>query len=271
MKKIQKRPKSKVQNIIEWSLTGVIGVVFLFVAACNISKLSTKNSYGYGNSFGYSYYVVLTDSMEPSYKVNTAIITHKDSPEEIYKAFNEIKDLDLSVTDERTINLTFVDAYKGKHASEIPLITNQTNPTKAVMTHQLFKCEINENKKEGEGRYLFYVHGINNDCEKYPTNQYQVFTEKELLGRVKSNSKFLGGLSKFLTSVWGLFICLLIPALYLIIQSVIDIFKAYATDEETSSSIPNTSSGTLNNVSDEEYQKLKEEMINDMLNGKDKK
>ena len=270
-----KKPKSKTRKIIEWIGTIVLGIVFLFAAVCNVAKIATKNEYGEGNAFGYSSYVVLTDSMEPVYPVKTAIITYKEKPEKILENWNAIKDLNLESTDERNINLTFMDAYQTQQISGYSDYTDQTTPTKAVMTHQLFNIKVNETTPEGQGKYIFFVHGINTESEhQSQKGQYQAFSEKELLGVVKLNSKFIGGVSGFLSSVWGLLICLLIPCLYIVITSVLDIFKAYKDDDEPVAEGANGATPTGNsieNMSQEEYEKLKQEMINEMLNGKENK
>ena len=54
-----KKPKSKVRKIIEWVATGILGVVFVFAAACNISKLVTKTNDREGHAFGYYSFKVL--------------------------------------------------------------------------------------------------------------------------------------------------------------------------------------------------------------------
>lgn len=281
-----KKPKSKVRKIIEWIGTGILGAVFLFASVCNVSKWITANNneYGKGDAFGFSSYIVLTDSMEPLYPVDSAIITHKDKPQDIVDAFNEIKDLNLDKLDEKNINLTFVDAYDKKVTSnyaqynqQTPITSNLATKEYVVMTHQLFEVRVNENVEEGNGRYLFFVHGINTEGHLSGEGQYQVFTEHELLGVVKMKSNFIGGVSGFLSSLWGLFICLLIPCLYIVITSVLDIFKAYHSDddeEELAAEGANgaaTGGNNIENMSQEDYEKLKQEMINEMLNGKDSK
>lgn len=265
-----KKPKSKVRKILEWVGTGIIGVIFAFICACNICKLATSGDhFGNGNAFGYSNYVVLTNSMEPVYPVDTVIITYLEKPEEILKEWDEIKDLNLEVTDKRCINLTFFDNYTDTVIFSDDVHTNRTNPTEAVMTHQLFHIRVDENIAEGQGRYKFFVHGINTEGYNSRENQFQVFTEKELLGVVKTNSAFLGTVSKFISSVFGLLILLLIPCLYLVITSVLDIYKAAKSDEEMVTEEP--TSGTISNtasLSEEDYNRLKEEMIEEMLNEK---
>ena len=106
-----KKPKSKIRKIIEWVATGILGVIFVFAAACNISKLVTKTNDREGHAFGYYSFKVLTDSMEPVYPVDSVIIVHKEEPQKIVEEWNAIKDLKLDKEDERNINLSFVDAY----------------------------------------------------------------------------------------------------------------------------------------------------------------
>ena len=273
MKSKVKKPKSKVRKIIEWVGTIILGIIFLFAAVCNVAKLASRNEYGEGNAFGYSSYVVLTDSMDPVYPVDTAIITYKEKPEVIIEKWNEIKDLGLEPTDEKNINITFMDAYSNASPSGNPDYTQQTTPTNVVMTHQLFNIKINETTPEGQGKYVFFVHGINLSEHQSGESQYQAFTEKELLGVVKMKSNFVGGISKFLSSVWGLLICLLIPCLYIVITSVLDIFKAYKDDEEeklaSEGADGEVSGNKIENMSEKDYEKLKQEMINEMLKGKD--
>ena len=280
-----KKPKSKVRKIIEWIGTGILGIVFLFAATCNIAKMVTskKNAYGKGDAFGYSSYIVLTKSMDPVYPVDSAIIAYKEKPQKIVDDFNAIKDLNLDGQDPRNINLTFVDAYSKPVASSFPNKTKQTDNVKdnngqpVVMTHQLFETRINENVEEGNGKYLFFVHGINTEGVVAGENQYQVFTERELLGVVKMKSNFIGGLSSFLSSIWGLLICLMIPCLYIVVTSVLDIFRAYKDEDEeliaegANGAGPTPNGNKIENMSQEDYEKLKQEMINEMLNGKDSK
>lgn len=269
-----KKPKSKARKIIEWIGTIVLGIVFLFAAVCNVAKLTSRDQYGEGTAFGYSSYVVKTDSMEPVYPTGYAIFTYKESAATIAEKWDQIKDLNLASDDERCINLTFTDAYQNKEPSGFSEYNDQTTPTRAVMTHQLFKIKIDETKQEGQGKYTFFVHGINISEHQSEQGQYQAFTENELIGVVKGCSAFFGVIATFLSSVWGLLICLLIPCLYIVITSVLDIFKAYKDDDEPVAEGANGATPTGNsieNMSQEEYEKLKQEMINEMLNGKENK
>lgn len=270
------KPKSKTRKIIEWVFTGILGLAFAFVAVCNLCKLITRGDhYGYGNSFGFGQYSILTESMEPVYPKNSVIITYDEDPEEIVKQWNEIKDLNLDPTDERNINLTFVNTLMPNISTGIAKYNDQTNSrfdeeiADMPMTHQLFNVKIDESKQEGEGRYTFFVHGINTDGWAAREGQYQAFTEKELLGVVKTNSKFLGTVSGFISSVWGLLILLLIPCLYLVVTSVLDIFKACSSEDEEEEMVDGAANnGGAATLSQKDYESLKQQMIDEMLNGK---
>ena len=80
MSKKVKKEKSRTRKIIEWVITGVFLAIFLFFGASSIDgMMHRKDNFGQTLRFGVGNFVVLTDSMEPEYKVNTAIITRKES------------------------------------------------------------------------------------------------------------------------------------------------------------------------------------------------
>ena len=271
-----KKPKSKARKIIEWVATGILGAIFVFAAACNISKLATKTEKREGNAFGFYSFVVLTESMEPVYPVDSAIIVHKETAQSVVEQWNAIKDLTLDPQDSKNINLSFYDEYTKRVTSSNPAYYSQTPNTNVVMTHQLFDIKVHDTIPEGQGKYEFFVHGINKEAAEAQSaeGQYQVFSENELIGIVKTNSAFIGGISSFLSSMWGLLICLLIPCLYIIVTSVLDIFKAYHSDDDElveEGASASSSGNSLENMSEQDYEKLKQEMINEMLNGKDSK
>ena len=270
-----KKPKSKTRKIVEWVLTGIFLALFAVIGLGQIDGLvNKKNHYNQQIRFGFGTFVVQTDSMEPEYKVKTAIITYLEDVDKIYKSFQAGKDIDA----------TFFDIYSAQSEytkpTSHPELTNRTNPTKFPMTHRVKEIHINENAEKGKGRYIFITAGINTRS-KYlgwqegdpdiVVDQYQVFTEKELLGVVRINSPFLGGVFGFVSSIWGLLILLLIPSFYLIISSVIDIFKAYKEPEE----IPegpkpekeNAPQGEVT-LTEEDKKRLKEELLKEMMNKK---
>ena len=267
-----KKPKSKTRKIIEWVLTGIFLAIFAVVGLAQIDGLVNKKShYNQQIRFGYGTFVVQTDSMEPEYKVKTAIITYLEDADKIYKSYQAGKDIDV----------TFFDAYTGENEYTKPMdhpeLTRRTSATQYPMTHRVQEIHVNENLKKGEGKYTFITAGINRRSEylgwhegdpDIVIDQYQVFTEKELLGRVKVNSPFLGGVFGFVSSIWGLLILLLIPSFYLIITSVIDIFKAYKEPEEIPEGPKEEKQSGEVELSEEDKKRLKEELLKEMINKK---
>ena len=267
-----KKPKSKTRKIIEWVLTGIFLAIFAVVGLAQIDGLVNKKShYNQQIRFGYGTFVVQTDSMEPEYKVKTAIITYLEDADKIYKSYQAGKDIDV----------TFFDAYTGENEYTKPMdhpeLTRRTSATQYPMTHRVQEIHVNENLKKGEGKYTFITAGINRRSEYHGwhegdpdivIDQYQVFTEKELLGRVHVNSPFLGGVFGFVSSIWGLLILLLIPSFYLIITSVIDIFKAYKEPEEIPEGPKEEKTNGEVELSEEDKKRLKEELLKEMINKK---
>ena len=255
-----KKPKSKARKIIEWVLTGIFLVLFAFVMAAQIDGMvHKKEHYDQQIRFGYGTFVVKTSSMEPKYKVNTALITYNDKIEDIVSRFNKGEEVDL----------TFMDAFRvSGFTPDNDVFTNATEMTGLPMTHRLREVHINEDKTSSF-KYILVASGINENDPNYSPNQYQTFTEKEILGRVVVNSPFLGGIFSFVSTVWGLLILLLIPAFYLVISSVIDIFKAYKDPDEAKAEA--TSGGTPKAevaLSEADKKRLKEQLLEEMINKK---
>ena len=284
-KKIVKKPKSKARKIIEWVLTGIFVALFVVIGVAQIDGLvHKKDHYNQTIRFGYGTFVVQTDSMERDanrkkvYGVNSAIITYLDNADKIYSDYLAYKGTN------KHIDVTFYDGYAAYTEYTTPLespeLTTRTPLSEyPIITHRVREIHINESAKLGQGKYTFIVSGINpysknlgsDGTTPVTINQYQVFTEKELLGRVVVGSAFLGGIFSFVSSVWGLLILLLIPAFYLVISSVIDIFKAYKEVEEPKEASNNgettNNSGTLE-LSEADKKRLKEELLEQMLNKK---
>ena len=266
-KKRTKKPKSKARKIIEWVLTGLFLVLFAIVGIAQIDGMvHKKDHYNQLIRFGYSNYVVETNSMEPKYMKGTAIIDYLEDADKIYSRYQKGEE----------INVTFMDVYQVRNEyttpKNNPQLTTRTPVTNVPMTHQVKEILVNPNVKKGEGKYTFITAGINTGVSAATDAngqiyQYQAFTEKELLGVVVANSAFLGGIFAFVGSPFGLLALLLIPALYLIITSVIDIFKAYKEPEEENASSSKENKGTLD-LSEEDKKRLKEELLEEMLNKK---
>ena len=255
-----KRPKSKARKIIEWVLVGIFGAIFAFAAAATIDGMIHKNeNYGQSLRFGVGTFVVQTDSMEPEYKVKSAIVTYKKPIEEIVDLFN----------DGQKVDLTFVYAPAPRFEPDDTALTYQTNASSAdrlygtPMTHRLREVHIDESQPVGQGRYILILAGINDMSGEWKINQYQVVTEQYVLGQVVMNSQFLGGVFGFIASPLGLFALLLIPAFYLVITSVIDIFRTLKEGEAEEAS-----SGAGPTLTEEDKARLKQEMLTEMFREK---
>ena len=269
-----KKPKSKARKIIEWVLTGIFLALFAFVLAGQIDgMIHKKDHYNQQLRFGYGTFVVKTDSMEPKYMKKTAIITFCEDADKIYERFQKGEEVDI----------TFVDVYNANNEYTSPLnnpeLTKRTDPTGVPMTHRVKEVHVNNNQEKGKGKYTFITAGINTRSENLGwkegepdivINQYQAFTEKEILGRVTVNSAFLGGVFSFVGSPLGLLVLLLIPAFYLVVSSVIDIFKAYKEPEpatEGAAGQPNNNNGPVT-LSEADKKRLKEQLLEEMISKK---
>lgn len=265
--KKEKKPKSKARRIIEWSLTILFAGLFVFLAVGHIQGMTQRNeNYGETFTYGYGTFVIKTSSMEPDIPTGSAIVTHKDSPLEIINAFDKGE----------VVDITFYHNYPEKFIPDDPTLTQQVMPALdkgiTVITHRLREYHIDESKTVGKGRYIFIVAGINKTSaeELGAEGQYQVLTEKQLLGVVKIKSNFLGGLFSFISSPWGLLIFLLIPALYLVFTSVLDIFKAIKEPEEVSEG-GHKGGVDIAGLSEKDKERLKQEMLEEMMKKGDKK
>ena len=269
-----KKPKSKARKIIEWVITGIFLALFAFVLVGQIDGMvHKKDHYNQQLRFGYGTFVVKTDSMEPKYMIGTALITYNEDADKIYERFQKGEEVDI----------TFVDVYNTNNEYTSPLnnpeLTKRTDPTGVPMTHRVKEVHVNNNQEKGKGKYTFITAGINTRStnlgwkEGEPDiviNQYQAFTEKEILGRVTVNSAFLGGVFSFVGSPLGLLVLLLIPAFYLVVSSVIDIFKAYKEPEPTTEGAggqPNNNNGPVT-LSEADKKRLKEQLLEEMISKK---
>ena len=263
----EKKPltkKKKILNIIGWVFTALFGTIFLVLGIAQVDgMIHKKEHFGESIRLGFGNFIVKTDSMEPEYKVKTAIVTFNKKPQDIYASY--IKG--------ETIDITFADRFKEhwipkeeRNAS----LNDQTTPTGEVMTHRLREIQVNPDKPLGRGRYIFFVAGINTKSEhQAAAGQYQAFSEQFILGVVVFNSPALGHVLYFMTQPYGLIIVLLIPAFYLVITSVMDMAKTLKSSEEE----PVPADGkkeisSLDSLSDKDRERLKREMLDEMINKK---
>ena len=243
-----KKPKSKARKIIEWILTGLFAVIFVFFGVMTIvGQVTKKDNFNVPRYGDYQVLEVLTDSMSPKYKVKSAVFVKKIK----YEKF-EVGD-----------DITFMWRINSS-VGEMP------------MTHQLL--EIQTPEETGTGHYRFVAHGTNKNskqCNGDCTGQTQVFDETKVLGKAVGHSVVIGAVFNFMTKPIGLLLLLLIPALYLIATSVIDIVMAVKDDEDDKVVIEGATSEVkeddpLKGLSKEDIARLKEEMLNEMIEEKQK-
>ena len=244
-----KKPKSKFRKILDGIIFGVFGTILAGVLVFNIANRIAGED---GMLFGTQCPVVLTDSMEPEYKVKDVLIVKKVNPE------------DIQVGDDISF---YYDIFGiGEEMS---------------VTHRISKIEIHEDVEVGRGHYTFTAHGINKQSEQCGggdcTYQTQTFNETKIIGRVEGKSAFLSAFYKLMGSVAGLLIFILIPCLYLVITSVLDIVKTLKESEEASingevptvDAVPvDDKNDPLKGLSEDEKEALKKQMLDEILKGK---
>ena len=262
-----KKPKSKARKIIEWVLFGLFGVAACFVLAANISAMiHKKENYGQSIRFGMGTFVILTTSMEPEIGKGTMIITMKEDVSKFNSRLESGEIIDVTFANENVDVGDFEpDNETFKHGTRV--VTNQ------IMTHRLREVHVDEEKEVGKGHFVFVASGINTQGEHSLEGQYQVFTEVQYLGTVRMVNSFLGKSMSFVSSPIGLIILLLIPAAYLITMSSIDIYKAVKENEDAGQAelhSANSNGDHLSSMSDEERQRLKNELLEEMLEEKRK-
>lgn len=266
-----KKPLTKGRKAVKiiGNILTVIFVAFFafgcFVLISGKISASKSNRNGAPVAIGDRYLpiIVISDSMEPEYKVDTAIFVKKESGDAIKERFDKGETIDLTFYDGYTIKSNDLNEETYKVLNEKHK-TDSTVNMETTMTHRLMYIQVNENKNYGDGKYFFIVEGINRSNEKTGgAKQYQVFTENELYGVCESNSDFVGGVFKFVSSPLGLIILLLIPSLYMIISSIYDLVKNESSDDKKGGG-----EDPLANLSEGNKQRLKEELLTELVKGK---
>lgn len=246
-----KKKKGKARKIIEWVVTGVFVALVAALVGIKLYEKNTNTSV-----LGTRYPIVLTDSMEPEYMVDDVLIVSDVKPEEIQK----------------DDDITFYWDLDGK---------GNVYP----MTHRIESVTYYENADENKGyHYTFVAHGINTHSEQCGggdcTFQTQTFHEDVIIGKVQGKSGFLKVFYKIITSVWTLIILILIPCLYIMVTTVIDMFKKLEEQErleeiekiEKGQYVPPTGKkdDPLAGLSQKDRERLKKELLEEMLKKKGK-
>lgn len=277
----EKKPKengkktSKTKKILNWVFFGVFGTLLGTLALFNIvNKLNNGNGFIFGSQFP----MVLTDSMEPQYNVGDVLVINKvknfeDLTEDYRLGDDGLEDSDDDAT---VVDGTSTITITNGSIIDLSFYYDITGSGKEYsVTHRLSKIVIRKDITEGNGRYQFTAHGINTDSDQCAvndgdcTNQTQIFNENKVIGRVIRVSGFLTVVYNTFTSIWGLLILLLIPGGYLIVTSAIDIIKTLKESENVSTPktdiTPALGGDILSQLSPEDLERLKKDLLNELL------
>lgn len=200
-----KRTGKLVSNILAW-ITGSFVIVLLALQIYGQVTRRTNNDVArYGK---YQVFVVLTDSMEPSYKVGTALIVEQ---------ITDFSALKPSTT------LTSRDG---------DTITFQKRPGFNI-THRLVHIELDEN-----GDYILYLLGDNlnaDSCDridpdtgkKYcdPERDQDVVRAQNVFGKVVTQSPALGKVYGVLSNSFAILLLGIVPLFFVFLTSIVDLIK----------------------------------------------
>lgn len=277
-KKKEKKPQSKAKKIVNWVITGVFGAIIVGVIIFNlVSRFS-----GTGYIFGSQYPMVLTDSMEDDYMVGDVLNVRKIKNYDALADSYRYGDDKVEGTADDATSVTVGQIETLTNGATIDLTFNYDifgSGKDYSVTHRLSQIVIHHDIESGSGKFDFTCHGINTHSSQCSTSggdctsQTQTFDENKLIGQVKGVNGFLTFFYKIFSSVWGLLVVILIPALYLIISSVIDIFKAATAKDpdlvsEGGEAPPQDNSSpndALGNLSKEDLERLKKDLLEELM------
>jgi signal peptidase I len=240
---VEKKKKSPVKKAFDIISTVIVALLFGFAIFYQIVSLTTRDSnYGVTNFFGTQILVVQTDSMEPEYPINDGLFVKK------------VDKTEIKVGDDITFHY----------------VVSSVN---VIITHRVGEIKIDDN-----GIYTFICHGINTEssqCDGDCTYQTQTVQEDWVLGKVVGESAFIGGFYNFMMQPYGLLVLVLIPGGYLVIAAILDLVKASKAPKQmvTQNASGEEVKADASNLSDEDRERLKKELLNEMLDkkGGDKK
>lgn len=183
--------KKIISRILSYVLTAII-VVFVGITALAI--ISKPKNHGVAKVFDYSFMHILTDSMEPEYKVGVGII---------------VKDVDyhdLKINDD----IAYAHVVSG---------------TKIVIMHRIIDIDT---KSEP---YVFTTQGINLDSEQCRLGAKDCEPEtniaaSNILGKVVSKSGALGFLLRTIQNSYVQLCLIIIPLAGVVIYAFINLIKS---------------------------------------------
>ncbi len=193
-----KKTKSKVGKLFTYIFGGI---VFLLLAFQIMGTVTARSNYGVPSFFGYQTLIVLTDSMEPAYKVDEAIVVKKVQPASLKAS-------------------TSIDAQDGD------VITFYRQADGLIVTHRIIDILPQE-----DGTYHFKTLGDNLNAQTCPIDgcdpdiHYDYVTQTDILGVVIGKSALFGRVVNVTTNPFVIASVAVIPLFYVFISSVADIVK----------------------------------------------
>lgn len=251
---VPEKKKGKKSKIIRNITDGILIVFIAIVALGEMIGLFTRSSnYGVPNVFGHQFMVVLTDSMAKD-----------EDGKEVYPVGDGlvVKKVDLNTI---------------KVGDDISFYWPDI---RAIITHRVYQIDY-----EADTTTLkdFVCHGINTDATNYTPDQHQTVAPKYVLGKVTASSKALGGFIQAMQQWWVILLLIIIPCLVIAASSIHDIIKLHKMTEAQAeakynnnkkikgSDNPVSSTDLLGSLSQEEKQRLKDQMVQEMLDEQKKK
>ena len=189
--------KSKGKRIFSIVSVVISSLIFVFALTVFIITLTARSKKRPVELFGYSFAIVVTDSMEPEILVGDLIFVKSCS-------INDIKVGD---------NAVFIGTY-GSYKDK-------------CIVHKVIGTSTNEN-----GEFCLITHGINN-----PESVTEEVVARDFIGREVKNSSALGKIFVFLKQPLNwLYILVILIAIFVISGQTVKLikhFKNKKTDEET--------------------------------------
>lgn len=199
-----KKKKSLIGKIITYVFGGLIVLMLGFQI---LGTVTAQSNYGVPSFFGYQTLIVLTNSMEPAYKVDEAIVVKKV----------DVRILIASTTPEE------------KNGD---VITFYRRDDGLIVTHRIIEILPQE-----DGTLNFRTLGDNLNAETCPPsgctvdNADYVYGD-DILGKVVGKSAAFGGVVRLTTNPFVIAGVAIIPLMYVFISSIADIVKHSKMNEE---------------------------------------
>lgn len=202
-------PKKKMK-LISNILAGITGAFVVFLLGLQMyGQFSARTNYGipvYGNK---QVLVVLTDSMEPNYKVGTALFVEKISDYSTIKPSSDFS------------------AHDGD------VLTFWSTRLNAPVTHRVVDVMVDD-----DGKYIFSTLGDNLNAVTCPivdevTGEHQcdpllsrdTVYEGSIIGKVIGQSRAFGNVYRVMSNSAFILIFAIVPLFFVFLSSIVDLVK----------------------------------------------